>query len=464
MNAQETAEDQQPKARYGAIAAVYLLGLFVGGLYIGMVIPARTVVQEAFGIDSAMGIWMINVYTLFYAAFIPIIGKLADRTGRKPIYIACVALFAAGSALCGLAGSVGGFALLLVGRIVQACGAGGMIPVANAEMGTAFPPEKRGMALGMAAGVMGVSNAVGSAVGSAILGLAGEGNWGMLFFVAVPACALILVMACALLPKSEARAHGKMDIAGSTLFATCVLALLVGIRGIDFAQFAQTFFSAGVLVPLAAAIALGAAFVAAERRAEDPIANLGYARIRQVRITMIVSFFIGCAINSMALIPELVEYALGLPAGEGGYYVAAIGIFAIVGPPLAGKLIDRHGPKPVLMFGLGVMTFGYALFAIMIGAFPSPVAFVIVLAVVGLGMGFAMGAPTNYMILAHTDEADSTQAIAAVTLIRQVGNTISPAILVSFTVAGAGLIGYQQMIACVVAFTALPFLTMLAYK
>ena len=80
--------DQGP--RYGAILVVYLLGLLVGGLYVGMVIPARTVVQASLGIDSAAGIWMINIYTLFYAALIPTIGKLADMHGRKRIFMICV--------------------------------------------------------------------------------------------------------------------------------------------------------------------------------------------------------------------------------------------------------------------------------------------------------------------------------------------------------------------------------------
>ena len=76
---------QSPKTEghFGAILAIYLLGLLIGGLYVGLVAPIRTVVQAGFGIDDSSGIWMINIYTLFYAALIPVIGNLADRYGRK---------------------------------------------------------------------------------------------------------------------------------------------------------------------------------------------------------------------------------------------------------------------------------------------------------------------------------------------------------------------------------------------
>ena len=122
----------------GLMLVIYLTGLLIGGLYVGMVSPARTVIQADFGIYGTLGIWMINIYTLFYAALIPIIGKIADRRGRKRVFTICMGVFCAGSIICGISQSFGGFGMLLVGRVVQAAGAGGVIPVANAEIGTTF--------------------------------------------------------------------------------------------------------------------------------------------------------------------------------------------------------------------------------------------------------------------------------------------------------------------------------------
>ena len=97
------------KQRLGILLTIYLAGLLIGGLYVGMVSPARTVIQADMGIDSTLGIWMINIYTLFYAALIPVIGKIADRRGSKTVFTLCVGIFCVGAVLCGLSQTVGGF-------------------------------------------------------------------------------------------------------------------------------------------------------------------------------------------------------------------------------------------------------------------------------------------------------------------------------------------------------------------
>lgn len=451
------------KVRYGMIFAVYLVGLLLGGLYIGMVIPARTVVQLGYGIDSATGIWMINVYTLFYAALIPTIGKLADRHGRKRVFIICVAIFGVGSVICGLSEHAG-FTLLLAGRVAQAIGAGGMIPVANAEIGTAFPPERRGAALGIAAAVTGISNMLGAVAGSALLGLAGTDNWSVLFYVAVPFCIILIAGAVLVLPNHTGDARGKLDVQGSVLFTLFVLMLLLGIKDIDFFNFQSTFTLPQTWLPLLAAAVLVPLFFQVEKRAQDAIFNLGYLHNRQILITLIVSFFIGCTIISMTVIPEFAEFVLGLQAGEGGYYIAALGIFSIVGPPLAGRFIDRFGAKPVLMCGLVVMTGGYLMLTFFAAPLSTPMAMIIGLAIVGLGMGFAMGAPTNYMILENTEPKESTSAIATITLVRQIGTSLAPAILVGFISQGTGMLGFQQMLLCVVVFNVISIAVMIFYR
>ena len=94
---------------FALVAAVYLLGLFIGALDTGIVTPARTVIQSDLGIGEQMGVWIITIYTLAYAAAIPVMGKLADRSGRKYVYLASILLFGVGSLLCGLAQDVGSF-------------------------------------------------------------------------------------------------------------------------------------------------------------------------------------------------------------------------------------------------------------------------------------------------------------------------------------------------------------------
>lgn len=446
--------------RLGPILAIYLVGLLIGGLYVGMVSPARTVIQADFGIDGSLGIWMINIYTLFYAALIPIIGKVADQLGRKRVFTACVGVFCVGAVLCGLSQTVGGFALLLVGRVVQAVGACGIIPVANAEIGTSFPPGKRGMALGLAAAVMGVSNVFGAVAGSAVIGAFGIDNWPAMFYLCVPFCIAVIAAGWAFLPDSErSEERGKMDIPGSIVFTLFVLLLLLGVKAIGEADSPLS-----VLAPLAGAVACVLAFRMVERRAEDPVFHLEYFHSKPIVVTMVVSFFIGCFVISLVLVPELAEYAMGDPLGSGGYYVLAIGLPSFVLTPIGGKVIDKVGPKPVLMTGLAISIAGLLFLALVATAAPSAPLLIGGLLVVGAGMGMSMGAPTNYMILENTGKGDSTSAIATITLIRQIGTSVAPAIFVGLIGSSPGMDGYQRMLLCVALFNALAFATMLFYK
>ncbi|MCQ2486198.1 MAG: MFS transporter, partial [Clostridia bacterium] len=137
------------KKNFVLIMIIYLLGLFIGAIDTGIITPARPIIQNQLGVDANLGIWMITIYTLTYAAIIPISGKLADKKGRKPIYLLSIALFGTGSLICAFSAIADSFLILMLGRVVQASGAGGIMPVATAEFGTSFPEEKRGMALGL---------------------------------------------------------------------------------------------------------------------------------------------------------------------------------------------------------------------------------------------------------------------------------------------------------------------------
>ncbi len=452
------------KVNYGIVLAVYLTGLLIGGLYVGMVSPARTVIQASFGIDGTLGIWMINIYTLFYAALIPVIGKVADRRGRKRVFTACIGVFCAGAVLCGLSQACGGFPLLLAGRIVQAAGAGGMIPVANAEIGTTFPEDKRGTALGMAALVMGVSNVFGAVAGSAAIDAFGAQNWSAMFFLCVPFCVAVMGAAVVFLPDSECESDSrKMDVAGSVLFASSVLMLLLGVKNVDFTD-ASSLAAPGTWGPLAVAALCAAAFRFVEKRADDPVFHLEYFRNRQIVTIVIASFFIGCFIVSMVLVPEMAEQVLGGTLGSGGYYVMAIGLVSFATTPIGGKLIDRMGPKPVLVGGLVISIAGLLYLAFVAMAAPSSLTLVVGLAIVGAGMGFSMGAPTNYMILENVSQDESTSAIATITLVRQIGTSLAPAIYVGITAATPGVAGYANMVLCVAVFSACALVAVLPYR
>ena len=449
---------------YRIILVIYCLGLLIGGLFVGMIAPVRTVIQEDFSIDDSTGIWMINIYTLFYAALIPIIGKIADKYGRNKVFSICILIFMSGAILCGLSSVFGGFPLLLIGRVIQASGAGGMIPVANAEIGTSFPKEKRGFALGIAAAVSGISNVLGSGIGSAIVELVGIDNWAIMFYISAPICIILFILTRLFLHSSATISDSKTDYLGSVLFITQILLLLLGLKELDFFNIKESIIRPIVWIPLVLSITITVIFIIVERKVNNPVFHIEFLHSKPIVITMITSFFIGCIIIAMMLVPEYAEFIMNAPTGSGGYYMLAIGITSMIGPPLGGKFVDKFGPKPVLISGLLLMIGSYLYLALYVSINPSTISLVIGLALVGLGLGFAMGSPTNYMILENVEAKDSTSAVATVALVRQVGTTIAPAIFVGFISNNNGVYGYQQMLICISIFCALAAIFTLFYR
>ena len=450
--------------KVGPVFAIYLLGLLMGGLYVGMVAPVRLVIQEHFGLEDTVGIWMINIYTLFYAACIPVIGRLADIRGRKRVFIGCLATFMVGSLVCGLSSVLGSFAVLLAGRLVQAVGACGIIPVANAEIGATFPLEKRGMALGIAAAVAGIANVLGAVVGSLVIGAVGSENWAALFYIALPICIALIAASVAFLPNRTVENDDALDIPGSILMVVTVLLLLLALQHIDVQNLVGSLCSAAVIAPALGFVAALVAFVFVERKTESPVFHLEYLSSKPILITMVVSFFVGGVIITMTLIPEVAEFILSAPTGSGGLYILPVGILSMFGPPLGGKLIDRFGPKPVMSFGLAVAAVGFLFLAFVSLGSANVVLLIVGLSIMGLGMGFAMGAPTNYMVLENTSPEESGSAIATIALIRQIGTTVAPAILLGFVSACPGAHGFFQMLVCAAVFCAAALVCMLFYR
>lgn len=106
----------------------------------------------------------------------------------------------------------------------------------------------------------------------------------------------------------------------------------------------------------------------------------------------------------MTLIPEVAEFITSAPVGSGGLYILPVGVMCMFGPPLGGKLIDKFGPKPVLMSSPAIMAGGFLMLAFASFTTGNAVLLIAGLSVMGLGMGSAMGAPTNYMILEKTSD------------------------------------------------------------
>ncbi|MDO4982172.1 MAG: MFS transporter [Eubacteriales bacterium] len=422
------------------MSVIYLLGLFIGAIDTGIITPARPIIQSQLGVDANLGIWMITIYTLTYAAIIPIAGKLADTKGRKPIYLLSIGLFGAGSLICALSAFVDSFGVLMLGRIVQAAGGGGIMPVATAEFGTSFPEEKRGMALGLVGAVYGLANVLGASAGSAVLDIAGVENWQWIFLINVPICIFIVIAGIAVLPNNRAEHTKAMDKLGTLLMTLLILSLLYGLKNLDFFNFAQSFMTVKVWPFILACVVLTPLFVRAERKAEDPIFHIEYASNRQIMIILALALVVGCSMMGMIFIPQFSENCLRLASGSGGYFVIILGICSGAASMISGKLIDRKGAKPVMALGFLTTIAGCLYLGFIAVRFVNLINVIISLVVIGFGLGLTMGTPLNYMMLRNTSDEESNSALATLSLVRSIGTAVAPAIMVGFIVhAAAGL-------------------------
>ncbi|MGN0702449.1 MAG: MFS transporter [Lentihominibacter sp.] len=424
--------------RTGWIMTIYLLGLFLGALSTGSITPVRTIIQSSLNVDDQLGIWMITIYTLCYAAIIPVSGKLADRLGRKIVFIASIMLFGAGSAVCGLSAGAESFGLLLCGRVIQASGAGGIMPIATAEFGTSFPEEKRGMALGMVGGVYGIANVLGATVGSAVLDIFGVDKWQWIFLINIPICVLIIIGGLAFIPNHKSEKVYRIDKLGTLLITMIILSLLYGLKNIDFFDFLNSLTHRDVWLFLLIGAALIPVFVLVEKKAEDPIFHIEYMTNSKIMLTLGMGLMAGCSMMGMIFIPQFAENCMKIPSGSGGYFVIILGVMAGAVAPISGRLIDRFGAKPVLGTGFAVSITGALYLAFVTVKYINAVNVTVCLILIGLGLGLIMGTPLNYMMLRNTNDEDSNSALATLSLIRSVGTAIAPAIMVGF-IAQAGV-------------------------
>lgn len=424
--------------RWKLVLVLYLAGIGMGALDMGIVNPARTVIQNGLGVDDKVGVWVFTIYTLAYAAAIPVIGKIADIIGRKPVYVLAIGLFGLGSLGCGLAQDFSSLGLLLASRAIQAIGGGGMMPVATAAVGTIVPPSKRGMALGLVGMVYGVASVFGGSAGSLVLDIAGQENWQWIFYINVPIAVIVVALGIWALPQENQSSDRKLDLPGVFILVIMITALLWAVQNLDFTNISKSIQDRDVWVGLLFFVILLPVFWVAEKRARDPLIDFKYFGTINVGCTLMFGAVSGILMMTVMFIPQFAENCLRLPSGAGGYPTIIIGVASAIGAPLSGRLTDRFGPRAVL--GVGVLISAIAGFMLIYWASPYPglVSNSVSIFVMGLGLGFLMGAPLTYLILHLIPESDANSGQATLSLIRSLGTTLAPAILVGLLATAMG--------------------------
>lgn len=424
--------------RWKLVLVLYLAGIGMGALDMGIVNPARTVIQNGLGVDDKVGVWVFTIYTLAYAAAIPVIGKIADIIGRKPVYVLAIGLFGLGSLGCGLAQDFSSLGLLLASRAIQAIGGGGMMPVATAAVGTIVPPSKRGMALGLVGMVYGVASVFGGSAGSLVLDIAGQENWQWIFYINVPIAVIVVALGIWALPQENQSSDRKLDLPGVFILVIMITALLWAFQNLDFTNISKSIQDRDVWVGLLLFVILLPVFWVAEKRARDPLIDFKYFGTINVGCTLMFGAVSGILMMTVMFIPQFAENCMRLPSGAGGYPTIIIGVASAVGAPLSGRLTDRFGPRAVLGVGVVISTIAGFMLIYWASAHPGIISNSVSIFVMGLGLGFLMGAPLTYLILHLIPETDANSGQATLSLIRSLGTTLAPAILVGLLATAMG--------------------------
>ncbi|MDA1029419.1 MAG: MFS transporter, partial [Bacteroidetes bacterium] len=218
------------------ILFVLFLGVLLAALDIAILGPAIPALREAFGLGERQVSWVFSVWVLANLVSVPIMSKMADRHGRRTIYLLDIVLFAAGSLVVALAPS---FAVLLVGRALQGSAASGIFPVAGAVIGDAFEPEKRGRAFGVLGSVFGVAFIIGPILAGMILLI----GWRWLYLAFLPLALIVFLVGWRILPRKYDRTEKPLDKMGLGSLVGILLALAYAISVLDTSQLSQSLLS-----------------------------------------------------------------------------------------------------------------------------------------------------------------------------------------------------------------------------
>ncbi len=416
------------------------LGVFAGALDLGVLSPALPALGADFGVGARDLPWIFTLYLLANVVAIPIMSKLSDTYGRRPIYTACLAIFAVGSVLAIAARS---YPIFLVARGIQAFGAGGIFPVATAAIADRVPAERRGAALGLVAATWGLAAIVGPLVGGAITNLV---SWHWIFAANVPLAIVVIVLAQRTVPTLRARVRGPLDFAGIAVLSVGLLALMMALtRAGSTSASPLRVVGYGVL-----AIVLFLVLPFIERRARQPVIAPALFRTRQLAVTYVLEIAIGALEGALFFIPAALVAAQHLSnAAAGG--IAAIGAVTFVAViPLAGRALDRIGSRAVLALGSTCTAAGLLLFAF---GFGSLAVSIVAMVVAGVGFGALLGAPTRYIVTTEVGQANRASGVGLLSVFLIIGQIVGGSL--AGGVAGSAsdpVAGYRQ---AYLAFTAL---------
>jgi MFS transporter, DHA2 family, multidrug resistance protein len=346
-------------------------------------VAQRTFIME-FGSTQAIVAWTMTGYTLALATVIPLAGWASDRFGTKRLFIGAVLWFTLGSLLCAMASNM---TELIAFRVIQGLGGGILTPLTFIILTREAGPRR----LGRLMAVLGIPMLLGPMCGPVLGGwLIGAYGWQWIFRINLPLGVVVLVLAAVVFPKDRPRPSETFDFTGMLLLSPGLAALLFGISSVPRCG---TFTDPRVWIPIVIGLSLIVGFVIhALYRAEHPLIDLRLFQNRVVTLANASMFLFAVGFFGVVmLLPSYFQQLLHQTPLQSGLHMIPQGLGAMVTMPLAGTLMDKRGPRNVLLVGVTLISIGLSVFAYGAWQQQQYVPILLVgLVITGMGLGCTM--------------------------------------------------------------------------
>ncbi|MCZ2258433.1 DHA2 family efflux MFS transporter permease subunit [Sporosarcina sp. G11-34] len=335
-------EQEINQFKTGPILTVLLIGAIAAILNQTVLNVALPTLTEEFNVFTATAQWLITLYMLVNGIFIPITAFLMARFSTRQLFFTSMIVFSIGTIICGVAPN---FGILLTGRVVQAVGAGIVMPLLISVVFRLFPMEKRGAAMG----IVGVAIMFAPAVGPTLSGfLITILSWRYIFFAILPFSLAALIGSFFVLKNVSEPRPARLDIPGviTSTFGFGGILYGFGIAG------KAGWGSMTAIISLAVGVISLILFVIRQLNTKEPLINLKIFKSIEFTFSIIISFFVnGVTYAAMILIPIYLQSNRGMTALESGLFLLPGSIAMAIMSMIAGRMYDRYGIKWIGIFG-----------------------------------------------------------------------------------------------------------------
>ena len=312
-----------------------------------VVAPVIPSVMAEMSVDAATAQWLTTGFTLVNAIMIPITAFLTDRFTTRRLFLVSMGIFTVGSALAGWGPN---FAVLLIGRLVQAAGAGILMPLVMTVLMWTFPIDKRGTAMGL----FGIVIAFGPAIGPTAAGvIIDRATWHDMFYIITALSIAVVIVAVFVLQRGG---DTKKDV---SLDVPSVILSTLGFGGLLYGL--STIGSYGLSIDAAVGTVVGVAalvlFFRRQLKMEHPMLEVRVLANRKFLVATVIGMLVqGALLAAGILVPIYLQSLMGYSATVSGLVLLPGAIIMGVMGPIAGRLFDRHGPRVLSLVGMGMLT------------------------------------------------------------------------------------------------------------